>query len=77
MPKVSRKSGKEDVMSEKMSLQELKADKASMEKEMARLLFNFEKKYQLKTGRISVIVANHSEVSGFMSVDSVEVEVKL
>ena len=64
-------------MSEKMSLQELKADKVYMEKEIARLLFNFEKKYQIRTGRISTIVANHSEVPGFMPVDSVEVEVKL
>jgi hypothetical protein len=59
------------------SIKELKADKAYMEKEIARQLFNFEKKYQIRTGRIVTIVANHSEVSGFLPVDSVEVEVKL
>jgi hypothetical protein len=59
------------------SIKELKADKVHMEKEIARLLFNFEKKYQIQTRRITTIVANHSEVRGFMSVDSVEVEVKL
>jgi len=59
------------------TLQELKAAKTQMEKEIARLLFNFEKKHQVQTRRISTIVANHSDVPGFYSVDSVKVEVKL
>ena len=59
------------------SIQELKADKAQMEKEIARLLFNFEKKYQMQISAFDLYQAAHSATPTFESVSSVKIVIKI